>query len=102
MAKPVTTRPMAGADIEQALAGLTGWKTARNGEAIRKTFTFTDFSEAFGFMSRAALAAEKMNHHPDWSNAYKTVKVSLSSHDVGGVTERDLALARAMNRIAGG
>jgi 4a-hydroxytetrahydrobiopterin dehydratase len=61
---------------------------------------FRDFNEAFGFMARAALAAEKSDHHPDWRNVYKTVEVSLSTHDAGGVTARDVALATAMNEIA--
>jgi 4a-hydroxytetrahydrobiopterin dehydratase len=83
-----------------ALKKLSGWKATDRGRAITRTFTFGDFSAAFGFMTRAAIAAEKMNHHPDWSNSYKTVVVTLTSHDSGGVTERDIRLAEAMNRIA--
>jgi 4a-hydroxytetrahydrobiopterin dehydratase len=85
----------------EALKGLPGWSEAEDGAAITRRFVFADFSEAFGFMTRAALEAQKMDHHPDWTNAYKTVDVRLSSHDVGGVSERDIALARAMNRLAG-
>ena len=85
---------------EAALKKLSGWRLSDKADAIDKTFTFADFSEAFGFMARAALAAEKMDHHPDWSNAYKTVKVRLSSHDAGGLTARDFKLAEAMDRIA--
>ena len=70
-------------------------------DAITRTFTFRDFNEAFGFMTRAALVAEKMDHHPEWRNVYKTVEVVLSTHDAGGVTARDIALAKAMNAIAG-
>ena len=83
-----------------ALKGLAGWADAQGGKAIGKTFTFKDFNEAFGFMARAALVAEKMDHHPEWSNVYKTVKVELSTHDAGGVTTLDIELARAMNAIA--
>jgi 4a-hydroxytetrahydrobiopterin dehydratase len=69
-------------------------------EAITRTFTFKDFSEAFGFMSRVALAAEKSDHHPEWRNVYRTVEVVLATHDAGGVTSLDIDLARAMNAIA--
>jgi 4a-hydroxytetrahydrobiopterin dehydratase len=81
------------------LAKLNGWSD--EGDAIAKTFTFRDFSEAFGFMTRAALVAEKMDHHPDWKNVYKTVEVRLSTHDAGGVTALDVKLAAAMDKIAG-
>ena len=84
-----------------ALKRLKGWHSVERGSAITRTFTFADFSEAFGFMARAALIAEKMNHQPDWSNAYKTVNVVLTTHEAGGLTERDIRLAEAMNRIAG-
>lgn len=88
--------------VEQALAALDGWRLSEGGDAIERMFEFRNFSEAFAFMTRTALAAEKMDHHPDWSNVYKTVKVRLSTHDVGGLTERDFELARKMNRLAGG
>jgi 4a-hydroxytetrahydrobiopterin dehydratase len=84
-----------------ALAKLTGWSEVPGRDAIARTFTFRDFNEAFGFMTRAALVAEKSDHHPEWRNVYKTVEVVLSTHDAGGVTSRDIALAEAMNRIAG-
>ncbi len=90
------------AEVTALLKRLKTWKKAQGGKAIARTFVFADFSEAFGFMTRAALAAEKMNHHPDWSNSYKTVRVVLTSHDAGGLTARDAALAEAMDRIAGG
>lgn len=86
----------------RALAELSGWTEVEGGDAIGKAFRFKSFSAAFGFMTRVALAAEKMNHHPDWSNSYGTVSVTLTSHDAGGVTERDIALARAVERIAQG
>ena len=70
-------------------------------DAITKKFVFRDFNAAFGFMTRAALVAEKMDHHPEWSNVYKTVDVTLSTHDAGGVTELDIKLAEAMDRLAG-
>ncbi|MCF2521376.1 4a-hydroxytetrahydrobiopterin dehydratase [Bradyrhizobium sp. G127] len=84
-----------------ALAKLTGWSEVPARDAIVRTFTFRDFNEAFGFMTRAALVAEKSDHHPEWRNVYKTVEVVLSTHDAGGVTSRDIALAEAMNRLAG-
>src|SRR5438270_4510856 len=83
-----------------ALAELAGWKESSGREAIARTFTFKDFNEAFGFMSRVALVAEKRDHHPEWRNVYKTVEVVLSTHDAGGVTVRDIELAKAMNAIA--
>jgi len=84
----------------QALKGLPGWVDTPGREAIARTFTFRDFNEAFGFMTRAALVAEKSDHHPEWRNVYKTVEVVLATHDAGGVTARDIALAKAMNAIA--
>src|ERR1700730_18007327 len=83
-----------------ALKGLSGWSEVAGREAITRTFVFKDFNEAFGFMSRAALVAEKRDHHPEWRNVYKTVEVVLATHDAGGVTARDFALAKAMNAIA--
>jgi 4a-hydroxytetrahydrobiopterin dehydratase len=84
-----------------ALAKLEGWSEVSGRDAIRRTFTFRDFNEAFGFMTRAALVAEKSDHHPEWRNVYKTVEVVLTTHDAGGVTIRDIAMAEAMDRIAG-
>lgn len=88
------------AKLKEALAALAGWSLAKDGASIAKTFEFKNFSEAFAFMTRSALAAEKMDHHPDWSNVYKTVNVTLSTHDRGGVTELDIELARRMNKYA--
>jgi 4a-hydroxytetrahydrobiopterin dehydratase len=90
------------ADRQAALKRLSGWKDVEGRDAIAKRFVFADFNEAFGFMARVALVAEKMDHHPEWTNVYKTVDVTLSSHDAGGVSERDIKLAEAMERIAGG
>jgi 4a-hydroxytetrahydrobiopterin dehydratase len=96
MAQKLTTEAR-----KSALARLSGWSEVAGRDAIAKTFTFKDFNQAFGFMTRAALVAEKMDHHPEWSNVYKTVVVTLSTHDAGGVTELDVKLAEAMDRIAG-
>lgn len=85
---------------KQALGGVPGWTEVQDGKGIGKTFVFKDFNEAFGFMTRAALIAEKMDHHPEWRNVYKTVEVVLSTHDAGGVTRLDVELATAMNAIA--
>jgi 4a-hydroxytetrahydrobiopterin dehydratase len=85
---------------KSALKGLPGWSETPGREAIAKTFIFKDFNEAFGFMCRAALVAEKSDHHPEWRNVYKTVEVVLATHDAGGVTALDVALAKAMNAIA--
>jgi len=87
--------------VQAALRELDGWTLAEDGGSIRRRFAFKDFSEAFGFMTRAALAAEKLDHHPDWSNVYNRVDVSLSTHDAGGLTELDFELAARMNRLAG-
>lgn len=86
---------------KSALQGLPGWTELKGRDAITRTFIFADFNEAFGFMSRVALVAEKHDHHPEWRNVYKTVEVVLSTHDAGGVTHRDVELAKAMNAIAG-
>lgn len=87
---------------DKALAGLDGWQAADGASAITRSFRFADFREAFGFMARVALAAEKMDHHPDWTNVYNRVTVTLSTHEVGGITERDIALAREIDSIARG
>jgi 4a-hydroxytetrahydrobiopterin dehydratase len=84
-----------------ALARLSGWSEVSGRDAITRKFTFKDFNQAFGFMTRAALVAEKMDHHPEWFNVYKTVEVTLATHDAGGVTELDVKLAEAMDRLAG-
>src|SRR5207244_2770679 len=84
-----------------ALKELSGWSDVSGRDAIARTFTFRDFNEAFGFMTRAALVAEKSDHHPEWRNVYKTVTVTLSTHDAGGLTELDVKLAETMDRLAG-
>lgn len=92
---------LTGAARTQALSSLQGWTEVDGRDAIARRFVFKDFNEAFGFMARAALVAERMDHHPEWFNVYKTVDVTLSTHDAGGVTDLDFALARAMDAIAG-
>jgi 4a-hydroxytetrahydrobiopterin dehydratase len=88
---------------EAALARLTGWEKVDGGrDAIRKTFRFVDFNQAFGFMARVALAAEKLDHHPEWFNVYNRVEVTLATHDAGGVTELDVTLAAFMDAAAAG
>ena len=85
-------------EIDEALASLDGWEV-RDGK-LRREFTFANFVEAFGFMAKAALVAERADHHPEWFNVYRTVRVDLTTHESGGITERDTALARAMNELA--
>ncbi|SLN28745.1 Putative pterin-4-alpha-carbinolamine dehydratase [Roseovarius litorisediminis] len=79
----------------------TGWKLDSNRDAIKKTFKFKDFADAFGWMTRAAIWAEKWNHHPEWFNVYKTVEVTLTTHDVGGLSTLDVKLARKLDTLAG-
>ena len=90
---------LSAAALASALDGLPGWQAAADGRSIARTFGFADFSEAFGFMARAALAAEKADHHPDWRNVYRTVEVALTTHEAGGITGRDIALAKAMSAL---
>ena len=83
-----------------ALAELPGWAAAPERDAIVKTFKFKDFNEAFGFMTRVALAAEKLDHHPEWFNVYNRVEVLLATHDADGVSELDVTLAMIMDAAA--
>jgi 4a-hydroxytetrahydrobiopterin dehydratase len=87
---------------QTALKGLPDWKDVSGRDAIARKFEFKDFNAAFGFMSRSALLAEKMDHHPEWFNVYNKVEVTLSTHDAGGVTDNDIAMARAMDSYAKG
>jgi 4a-hydroxytetrahydrobiopterin dehydratase len=87
-------------DRMAALGGLYGWRYDEAAKTIVRDFQFSDFGEAFAFMTRAALAAERADHHPDWSNSWNKVAVSLSTHSEGGVTEKDVALAKAMDGFA--
>ena len=91
---------LSGGEIADRLAELDGWTLLEDREAIRKEFRFKTFNSAFGFMARAALTAEKLDHHPEWFNVYNRVEVTLSTHDAGGLTERDIALAAFMDGLA--
>ncbi len=93
---------LSGAQRAQALAGLDGWRDVDGRDAITKSFRFADFNTAFAFMTRAALVAEKMDHHPEWFNVYNRVEVTLATHDAGGVTELDVKLAAFMDGAAKG
>jgi 4a-hydroxytetrahydrobiopterin dehydratase len=85
----------------EALAGLAGWRYDGGRNGLAKQFTFADFSAAFAFMTRVALAAEKADHHPEWSNVWNKVDILLSTHSAGGVTAKDIALAGQIEEIAG-
>ena len=85
---------------DAALARLPGWRLRHDGLAIVRELRFADFGEAFGFMTRVAIAAEKADHHPEWSNVWNRVEVTLSTHDVGGVSKKDIALAAFMDKAA--
>ena len=89
-----------GAEREEGLAQLAGWRVLAERDAIAKSFTFDDFTTAFAFMTALALEAEKANHHPEWCNVYNRVDITLTSHDVGGLTGRDVALALKADRFA--
>lgn len=98
------TERLEGAARQAALAPLlaAGWTELEGRDAIGKTFRFADFAQAFGFMASVAVLAEKTNHHPEWRNVYNRVEVVLTTHDAGGLTIRDVELAQAMERLAGG
>ena len=83
-----------------ALQSLPQWRDVEGRDAIARKFQFKDFNQAFAFMTRAALLAEKMDHHPEWFNVYNRIEVTLSTHDAGGVTEKDIAMAKAMDGYA--
>jgi 4a-hydroxytetrahydrobiopterin dehydratase len=87
--------------VELPALGVTGWAAVPDRDAIRKVMKFRNFSEAWGFMSRAALVAEKMNHHPEWRNVYNVVDVTLTTHDCHGLSALDIRLATAMDKLAG-
>lgn len=86
-------------EIDQALCSLPGWSRCDNRNALKNSFKFADFNAAFAFMTAIALKAEKMNHHPDWSNAYNQVDIILTTHSAGGVTGNDLNLAKFINKL---
>jgi 4a-hydroxytetrahydrobiopterin dehydratase len=99
MEEPMVTR-LIGSALAAALAGLPRWQLDGEGKAMSRTFAFKDFSEAFGFMARVALAAETAGHHPDWSNSYNKVVIALSTHSAGGLTEKDIALATEIDGLS--
>ena len=94
------TAKLAGNARTQALASIKGWKKVRGRDALQKSFKFADFNEAWGFMTRVAMAAEKADHHPEWSNVYNKVEIVLSTHDAGGLSEKDVALAKVIDSVA--
>ncbi|HEY8566215.1 MAG TPA: 4a-hydroxytetrahydrobiopterin dehydratase [Beijerinckiaceae bacterium] len=94
--------PLSETERTDLFAGLDGWRLIEGRDALHKRFVFADFVEAFGFMARVALVAERMDHHPEWSNVYRTVEVTLTTHDAGGVTRRDVELAQRMDQMAAG
>jgi 4a-hydroxytetrahydrobiopterin dehydratase len=96
------TEKLAGAEREQALASLPEWKTVNGRDAIRRAFKFADFNAAFAFMTRCALIAEKIDHHPEWFNVYNKVEVTLTTHDCAGLSELDVQLAKFMDTVADG
>jgi 4a-hydroxytetrahydrobiopterin dehydratase len=97
----IMVQRLTGAHRQAALTELHGWVEVMDRDAIRRTYHFRDFVEAWGFMSRVALMAERTDHHPEWFNVYDRVEVTLTTHDAGGLSEKDVALARFMDAIAG-
>ncbi len=91
---------LTGVERSTALAGLDGWRELAERDAIAKSYSFANFNAAFGFMTRVALLAEQMDHHPEWFNVYRRVDITLTSHDAGGVTSRDVELATAIDALA--
>jgi 4a-hydroxytetrahydrobiopterin dehydratase len=93
----MSTPVLNSAELKTAQAGLPGWQLTRG--ALQREFRFADFSQAFAFMTRVALLAEQMNHHPDWRNSYNRVTIELTSHDAGGITARDIEMARRIGDL---
>lgn len=91
------TAKLTGKARTQALASIKGWKKVRGRDAIQKNFRFANFNEAWGFMTRVAMAAEKADHHPEWFNVYNKVEIVLTTHDAGGLSEKDVALAKIID-----
>lgn len=93
---------LTGPELDTALAPLlaNGWTKSTTREAIQKSYTFPDFVTAFGWMTRAAIIAERMNHHPEWFNVYRRVDVALATHDAGGITGLDIKLANELDGLA--
>ncbi|MDF8333335.1 4a-hydroxytetrahydrobiopterin dehydratase [Novosphingobium cyanobacteriorum] len=96
----MTIARLTDAERDAALASLPGWTLREDGLAICRTFRFADFAQAFAFMTRVAIVAEKADHHPEWFNVYNRVEVTLTTHDADGLSKRDVALAREMDGFA--
>lgn len=96
----MTVERLSDAQRRDLLTSLEDWSLVEGREAIQKTFVFSNFVEAFGWMTKVALVAEKLDHHPEWYNVYKTVEVTLATHDADGLTQKDVELAKAMERMA--
>ncbi|MFC3098609.1 4a-hydroxytetrahydrobiopterin dehydratase [Alteraurantiacibacter palmitatis] len=92
--------PLTADERAAALAALPGWTLRDDGKAISRSFAFADFRAAFGFMAQVALLAEKQDHHPEWANVYNRVDITLTTHDANGLTQRDIRLATAIDRLA--
>ena len=97
----MTISQLSPAERDAALARLPAWRLREDGLAIERELRFTDFGEAFGFMTRVAITADKADHHPEWSNVYNRVVITLTTHDAGGLSARDVALAEAIDAMAG-
>jgi 4a-hydroxytetrahydrobiopterin dehydratase len=93
---------LAGKELEAALTALSGWQPSQGRDAIAKSFKFKDFNAAFGFMTQVALLSEKRNHHPEWSNVWNKVEITLTTHDAGGLTPQDFDLAKAIDGLIAG
>jgi len=93
------TAKLTGKARSDALAKLKGWSEVQGRDAIHRSFKFADFNQAWGFMTRVAMAAEKADHHPEWSNVYNKVEITLSTHDAGGFSEKDVALAQFIDSL---
>ena len=96
----MTVAKLSDAERDEALAALLGWTLREDGLAIKRDLKFADFSEAWGFMARVALLAEQQDHHPEWFNVYNRVEITLTTHDAGGLSARDVKMARAINEVA--
>ena len=94
------TSKLTGKARSDALADLKRWKEVSGRDAIQSSFKFADFNQAWGFMTRVALAADKADHHPEWSNVYNKVEIALSTHDAGGLSDKDVALAKFIDQVA--
>ena len=86
-------------EVDDLAATLPGWRLVKGRDAVHRSFTFADFSTAWGFMARVALLAESQGHHPEWSNVYNKVEITLSTHDAGGLSAKDVTLAQAIDKL---